>query len=121
MIQAGSGISNTGSGVRYATVQGGSVTTLEAIATKGGQILNARPFKGGWGIPLVDYTGGVGGLSANGRTLVLAQSGYDGVCTPTNCTPLRRAFSGNRGVTLLWSVTGMVCYQRKARVRGRVA
>jgi hypothetical protein len=90
VIQAGSGISNTGSGVRYATVQGGSVTTLEAIATQGGQILNARPFNGGWGIPLVDYTGGVGGLSENGRTLVLAQSGYDGVCTPSNCTPLRR-------------------------------
>jgi hypothetical protein len=90
VIQAGSGISNLGSGVRYATVQGGSVTTVEAIATRGGQILNTRPLNGGWGIPLVDFTGGAGGLSVNGRTLVLAQSGYDGVCTPTNCKRWRR-------------------------------
>ena len=93
VLQGGAGIANTGGTVRFVTVQAGRLTTLEAIATRGGQVVGSRVMRGGWGIPLVDYGGTTGGLAADGRTLVLAQSGYQGVCTKNGCTPFRRRTS----------------------------
>ena len=65
-----------------------SLTALEAISTNGGQILNSTLIRGGWGVPLVDYGGSVGGLSTNGKTLVLGKTGF-GACNPRGCTLLR--------------------------------
>ncbi len=90
VLQAGGGISTRSGSVRFVTIQTGRVTTLEAIATAGGQVIRSTQIRGGWGVPFVDYSGTTGGLSQNGHTLVLAQSGYDGVCDQKGCTPLRR-------------------------------
>lgn len=92
VLQAGSGITGANGAVRFVTLQAGSVTTLEAIATNGGGIINTALIRGGWGIPLVDFNGSVGGLSTNGRTLVLGPTGF-GTCKPDGCSPLRRATS----------------------------
>ena len=85
------GVANTSGTVRYVATQAGGFTTLEAIQTDGGQVINSTSIPGAWGIPLVDYTGTAGGLSADGRTLVLAPSGYGGVCRKGVCTALRSA------------------------------
>ena len=92
VLEAGAGIASAGGEARYVTVPAGSSTLLEKIATNGGTILNSRLVRGGWGIPLVDYSGSVGGLSTNGATLVLGQTGA-GTCTPSGCTLLRRKTS----------------------------
>jgi hypothetical protein len=90
VLQAGTGITGANGEVRFVTVPAASLTALEAISTHGGQILNSTLIRGGWGVPLVDYSGSVGGLSTNGKTLVLGQTGF-GTCNPQGCTLLRHA------------------------------
>jgi hypothetical protein len=60
--------------VRYVAVPGPNGTTLEAIRRQGGRVLKFKPLSGSWGIPLVAYDGSAGGLSVDGRTLVLAEA-----------------------------------------------
>ncbi len=60
--------------VRYVAVPGLDTTTLEAIRRDGGRVLRFKPLPGFWGIPLVAFDGTAGGLSADGRTLILADS-----------------------------------------------
>jgi hypothetical protein len=75
-------------GIRYVTLSGGMFTTLESIQTNGGQVLASRNYTGGWGIPFVAFDGQAGGLSWNGKTLVLGQTGF-GTCTASGCSLLR--------------------------------
>src|SRR4051794_40751512 len=89
VLEAGAGIAGPGGEVRYVTLAAGSSTVLEKIATHCGRILNSTVIRGGWGIPVVDYSGSVGGLSRNSAALVLGQTGA-GTCTPTGCILLRR-------------------------------
>lgn len=92
VLAAGAGIANQSGSMRYVTVPVGVLTLVESIDTRGGRILRSRLIAGGWGIPLVDFTGTTGGLSPNGRRLVLAPSGA-GTCTASGCTLLRRTTS----------------------------
>jgi hypothetical protein len=57
--------------IRYVAVPAGRGTLLEAVSIKGGAVRRWRYLRGTFGVPLVafDYTGG--GLSRNGRRLVL--------------------------------------------------
>jgi hypothetical protein len=57
-------------GVRYTTSTAGGKTTL--TATSGGRLLRRAVLEGAWGVPVVTETGPLGGLSHDGRTLVLA-------------------------------------------------
>ena len=59
--------------VRYAAMQG-SGTTIAAIDREGGRILRSKAFAGVWGIPLVSYDGTAGGLSRDGRILILSDN-----------------------------------------------
>jgi hypothetical protein len=88
VIDGGAGALAAGGDVRYATVETGARTVLEAVATNGGKVVNWRVLRGGWGIPAVAYDGSTGGISQDGSTLVLAHSG-SGSCTPTGCNLLR--------------------------------
>jgi hypothetical protein len=64
--------------VRYVAIPASRSTSVQAIARDGGRVLRHMTLKGTYGIPLVAYDGTAEGLSANGRTLLLAQSLYEG-------------------------------------------
>ena len=59
--------------VRY-TMLGGSGATIAAVKREGGRILRSKTFRTAWGIPLVSFDGTAGGLSSDGRTLVLSDT-----------------------------------------------
>jgi hypothetical protein len=72
-IDTGSvGIAGPGGQLRYVAVPGQTGTVVEAIRTHGGQIRRWVPLRGLYGIPYVTNEGETGGLSRDGRTLVLA-------------------------------------------------
>ena len=64
--------------VRYVTAQAGKATFLTKIDRTNGRVLRSLRVKGVWGIPLVSFDGTAEGLFANGRTLLLAQSLFNG-------------------------------------------
>jgi hypothetical protein len=64
--------------VRYVTAQAGKATLLTKIDRTNGRVLGSLRMKGVWGIPLVSFDGTAEGLFANGRTLLLAQSLFNG-------------------------------------------
>lgn len=57
--------------VRYVALRAGSGTLVEAVRTRGGTVRKSRFLKGAFGIPLVAYDGSTGGLSRDGRRLVV--------------------------------------------------
>ncbi len=81
-IQGGDGITSRDSTLRYVAVSNGSSTVIEAVQQRGGRIARSYSLDGNWGIPVVTLPGRTGGLSHDGRVLVLADA------TPSN-TPLR--------------------------------
>lgn len=58
-------------GIVYAATQQPGATTL--TATRGARVLRTANFKGSFGIPAITLNGLAGGLSVNGRVLVLAE------------------------------------------------
>jgi len=58
--------------VRYVAVPSGTDTILEAVRREGGRVLRFKALQGSWGVPLVAFDGTAGGLSADGRTLILS-------------------------------------------------
>ena len=61
--------------VRYSALWARNETLVAAISTDGGRVLRVRPLRGQFGVPLVSYDGTAGGLSGNGRRLVVASYG----------------------------------------------
>ncbi|HEY2938405.1 MAG TPA: hypothetical protein VGJ27_01185 [Gaiellaceae bacterium] len=68
----GNGIQSRRGDVRYVTVFAGRGSVVEAVRVRGGLVLRSRFLGGMFGIPFVTYDGSVGGLSHDGRRLVLA-------------------------------------------------
>src|ERR687885_573761 len=64
------GVLAPGGKIRYATLVSGRHTTVNASRTNG-MVLRWRDVRGRWGVPGVASDGTAGGLSADGRTLVL--------------------------------------------------
>jgi hypothetical protein len=62
-----------GTPYRYAVFQAGRNTVVKRQATGAGRSTPALHLLGHYGIPAVDYSGSVTGLSADGRTLILAE------------------------------------------------
>jgi hypothetical protein len=58
--------------VRYVAVTTGPNTVVEAVAVLGGRVLRWTTIQGAFGIPAVAFDGSSGGLSHDGRTLVLS-------------------------------------------------
>ena len=56
---------------RYVSLPAGPNTVVAAVSRDGGQVRRSRPLDGRFTIPAVAYDGSPGGLSADGRTLVL--------------------------------------------------
>ena len=66
------GITGPGGQLRYVAVPGQTGTVVEAIRTHGGRIQRWVPLRGPYGVPFVTNDRQTGGLSHDGRTLVLA-------------------------------------------------
>lgn len=69
---AGVGASN---GVHYVTLGPSKWTVVAAIRAHDGHVVRTRTLRGFYGIPLVAYDGTTGGLSGDGRSLVMASYG----------------------------------------------
>jgi hypothetical protein len=58
--------------VRYVAIPGRTGTTLAVVRVHGGRVVNFLNVPGSFGVPLVTQNGEAGGLSRDGRTLILA-------------------------------------------------
>ncbi len=58
---------------RYVTLPAGRATVVARVEPSGGRVLASRLLRGTFTIPAVAYDGSAGGLSADGRTLVLIE------------------------------------------------
>jgi hypothetical protein len=71
-IDAGpSGVTTPGAAARIVTVAAGRDTVVARIRRAGGQVLGSRVLHGSFTVPAVALDGSPGGLSGDGRTLVL--------------------------------------------------
>ena len=71
ILGGGDGVATPGGDVRYVTFPSGSQTVLAVVRKDGGQTLRYTTLPGQWGVPMVAWNGTGGGLSRDGRTLVL--------------------------------------------------
>jgi MYXO-CTERM domain-containing protein len=69
----GVGVVTPAGDARYVTLPAGPNTVLARVNPAGGRVLASRILPGVFTIPAVAYDGSAGGLSGNGRTLVLIQ------------------------------------------------
>lgn len=83
VTQGWDGVAASNGQVRYVTIPGAEDTALAVIRTRGGRVQRFISIPGLWGIPSVTFNGTGGGLSADGRTLVLGDASV-----PTS--PLRK-------------------------------
>lgn len=58
--------------LRYVAMPSGRTTTVAAVVVRGGRVERFTTVRGTYGVPAVAFDGSAGGLSADGRTLVLA-------------------------------------------------
>ena len=76
--------------VRFVTLGAGGRTNVARIDTRTGRVLGSRLVRGQYGIPIVTYDGTTGGLSGDGKTLVIASYGpLPGSAGVTRFLPLR--------------------------------
>jgi len=68
------GVAARDGALRYVTVTDGQTTFVQAIRTADGRVVRFGAAAGGFGIPFVAQDGTAGGLSADGKTLVLGDA-----------------------------------------------
>src|SRR3954452_12309273 len=72
-VQGGAGVTAPGNDASFVALPGGNGSTLVQRVLHGGGVVDRyRSIKGDFGVPGVAYDGSTTGLSADGRTLVLA-------------------------------------------------
>jgi len=64
-----------GEGLRYAAFGMPKSTIVAAVRTRDGRVLRSKVVRGDYGVPLVAYDGTPGGLSGDGKSLVLGSYG----------------------------------------------
>ena len=74
VTQAWQGVESDDGSLRYVTVPAENGTAVEAIRTDGGRVEQFGSLAGHFGIPNVAVDGTSGGLSRDGKTLVLADA-----------------------------------------------
>lgn len=65
------GVVSSNGNARYVTLHAGKNTVVARVDPRGGRVLRSRLLHGIYTIPAVAYDGSAGGLSGDGRTLVL--------------------------------------------------
>src|ERR671936_2011921 len=73
VMLGGLGVAPPGGKIRYVAIGGKGSTTLTAVRSDG-RVVRWRTYRGGFGIPAVTFNGATGGASADGLTLVLADT-----------------------------------------------
>ena len=69
------GVRASGGDVRFVTLGTDRTTVVAAIRVRGGRVVRSWALRGFFGVPLVAYDGTAGGLSGDGRSLVVASYG----------------------------------------------
>ncbi len=87
-LDGGAGLANAAANISYVTQIHGTTTTVTAVRRSDNRVVGSTTVAGRWGIPLVTLNGGAGGLSADGRVLVLAER-FD----PTGSLRMTSAFA----------------------------
>ena len=86
LVQGWAGVAGPGGTIRYLTVATNRQTIVMAVRVRDGRVLRTNTIHGFYGVPIVTYDGRTGGVSRDGRTLVLSSYG---------------PYPGNAGVTEL--------------------
>jgi hypothetical protein len=69
------GARGPGGALRYVALPSAASTTVAAIRVRDGRVVRWATLAGGYGVPSVAFDGSTAGVSADGRTLVLASFG----------------------------------------------
>ncbi len=104
ILTGSDGIVAPGGYVRYVSVSGAHDTVVEQIFIHSGQVLRWNSITGSYGIPVIAFDGQTGGLSRDGKWLVL--STYPGAASGTRLVVLDTAtLNVRKRVTLrgVWS------------------
>lgn len=94
------GVAAPGGQIRYVAFPGARNSVLAVVRVNGGRVARFRWIRGTYGVPLVAYDGTAGGLSHDGKTLVLASE----VREFSSRTVTRFAVLGTRNLKLRTTV-----------------
>jgi hypothetical protein len=72
VLQGGSGVVDRAAGVRFVALWAGRNTVVARLKLRGATVERSRIIRGWYGLPLVTWSGDVGGLSPDHRLLVVA-------------------------------------------------
>jgi len=75
LVYGWDGVLASNGAVRFVTLSTARSTIAAAVRVRGGRVLRSRALRGFYGVPLVAYDGTSGGLSGDGKSLVLASYG----------------------------------------------
>ncbi len=90
----GTGVASSSGNARYVTMPAGNDTVLARVSPSGGRVLASTFLRGTFTIPAVAYDSSAGGLSHDGRTLVLIEPrvGFPRARTALMVVDTRRPF-----------------------------
>ena len=97
----GGGVIAPNGQVRYVAIPSDRTTVVEAVQVHGGRVLSSSSIRGFYGVPWVAADGSAGGLSRDGKTLVLASF----ATTPGQQVTTRFAFLRTRSLRRFGGVT----------------
>ncbi len=75
LVQGASGVLAPNGAVRFVTLATPRSTVVAAIGVRTGRVVRSNVLRGFYGVPIVAWDGSTGGVSGDGRTLVLASYG----------------------------------------------
>ena len=75
LVQGASGVLDATGALRYVTLATSGSTVVAAIRVRSGRVVRSNVLRGFYGVPIVAWDGSTGGVSDDGRSLVLASYG----------------------------------------------
>jgi hypothetical protein len=75
LVQGASGVLDASGDLRYVTLATSRSTVVAAIRVRSGRVVRSSVLHGFYGVPIVAWDGSTGGVSGDGRSLVLASYG----------------------------------------------
>ena len=75
LVQGASGVLSPNGAIRFVTLATPRSTVVAAIGVRSGRVVRSNVLRGFYGVPIVAWDGSTGGVSGDGRTLVLASYG----------------------------------------------